>query len=404
MKYKLLITNICDALGFNWINKSTWKYTGYYDKNIILSFKRHNWDIETVSIFSIDNLKKIHGTENLYYHESEVKRYIRCFCKKNNLCWINSKIWKFSNKKDKTIELMCHNCGHKFSLSFRQMLEREKGCMFCFAKNLRINENEIKSLIEKAEIELSCECINKNEKYINKKKTKFKFLVDLDLYKKITIIWETNLDNLKVILKNRKTAKNKFYVFLKDHQIKDILNEFINDTKIKINYTGNLNLNTELECICPTCGEKCYIKTSDLLYGKKKIKCKCSTLYAGEAAIKDFLEKNNINFEFQKTFDWLKYKKPLKLDFFLPEYNIGIEYQGEQHFKPVKYFGGQEIYSILISRDKIKNKLCKEHGIKILYISDKTLFNKYSNNYVLGKLIYNLDKLLDEIKKSNIIL
>lgn len=58
MKYKLLITNICNTLGFNWINKSTWKYTGYYDKNIILSFKRHNWDIETVSIFSIDNLKK----------------------------------------------------------------------------------------------------------------------------------------------------------------------------------------------------------------------------------------------------------------------------------------------------------------------------------------------------------
>lgn len=119
MKYKSLITNICDTLGFNWINKTTWKYTGYYDKNIILSFKRHNWDIETVSIFSIDNLKKIHGTENLYYHESEVKRYIRYFCKKNNLCWINSKIWKFSNKKDKNIELMCHNCGYKFSLSFR---------------------------------------------------------------------------------------------------------------------------------------------------------------------------------------------------------------------------------------------------------------------------------------------
>lgn len=88
----------------------------------------------------------------------------------------------------------------------------------------------------------------------------------------------------------------------------------------------------------------------------------------------------------------------------MPEYNIGIEYQGEQHFKPVKYFGRQEIYNILISRDKIKNKLCKEHGIKILCISDKTLFNKYSNNYVLGKLIYDLDKLLDEIKKSNIIL
>lgn len=299
---------------------------------------------------------------------------------------------------------MCHNCRRKFSLSFRQVLEREKGCMFCFTENLRLNENEIKSLIEKAEIELSCECINKNEKYVSKKKTKFKFLVDLDLYKKITIIWETNLDNLIVILKNRKTAKNKFYVFLKNHQIKDILNEFINDTKIKINYTGNLNPNTKLECVCPTCGKKCYIKASDLLYGKKKIRCKCSALYTGEATIKDFLEKNNINFEFQKTFDWLKYKKFLKLDFFLPEYNIGIEYQGEQHFKPIKYFGGQEIYNILISRDKVKNKLCKEHGIKILYISDKALFNKYSNNYVLGELIYDLDKLLDEIKRSDIIL
>lgn len=43
-----------------------------------------------------------------------------------------------------------------------------------------------------------------------------------------------------------------------------------------------------------------------------------------EAAIKDFLEKNNINFEFQKTFDWLKYKKPLKLNFFFSEYRNRI--------------------------------------------------------------------------------
>lgn len=84
----------------------------------------------------------------------------------------------------------------------------------------------------------------------------------------------------------------------------------------------------------------------------------------------------------------------------MPEYNIGIEYQGEQHFKPIKYFGGQEIYDILISRDKVKNKLCKEHGIKILYISDKTLFNKYSNSYALGKLICDLDDILKEIKNQ----
>lgn len=398
MKYESLIINICSSLNFKWINKSTWKYKGYYNKNIVISLKRHNWEIETISIFSLDNLKKIHGTENLYYHESEVKRYIRYFCKKNDLCWINSKTWKFTNRKDKNIQLMCNKCGSRFALSFRQILDRDWGCMSCFKENLRIDKNEIQVLLEKAENELSCECLNKNEIYVNKKKTKFKFLIDLDLYKKVTLIWETTLDTLRIILKNRKTAINKFYVFLKEDQLKSLLEEFISDSGLIINYSGELKPKTVLECECPVCGEKENIKVSDLIYGKRKFKCKCNPQYSGEAIIKSFLENNNIFFEAQKTFDWLKYQKPLKIDFYLPEYNIGIEYQGEQHFIPVKYFGGQDTFDTVTSRDKTKNKLCSENGIKMLYVSNKTLYNKYSSTYKLGKLIYDLEELLKEIK------
>ena len=50
-------------------------------------------------------------------------------------------------------------------------------------------------------------------------------------------------------------------------------------------------------------------------------------------------------------FPWLNRQR---LDFFLPDYNIAIEYQGEQHFKPIKYFGGEKRFIDRIERDKKK--------------------------------------------------
>lgn len=79
----------------------------------------------------------------------------------------------------------------------------------------------------------------------------------------------------------------------------------------------------------------------------------------------------NIIIKRQKTFPWLKFKKHMYLDFFLPEYNIGIEVQGDQHYLPIQRFGGIEDYEIRKFRDKLKQKLCEEHGIKIYYITKK---------------------------------
>lgn len=61
------------------------------------------------------------------------------------------------------------------------------------------------------------------------------------------------------------------------------------------------------------------------------------------------------------------------LDFFLPNYNMAIEYQGVQHFKPVDFSGSGEEYSIKVlerqkERDRIKKELCNIHGIKIYYV------------------------------------
>lgn len=102
--------------------------------------------------------------------------------------------------------------------------------------------------------------------------------------------------------------------------------------------------------------------------------------------------KNKIVYNEQWTFEWLKNDANgynLHLDFYLPEYNIAVECQGGQHFIPVDFFGGQEVFEQTIKRDAIKYQKCKEHNIKILYIVPKLylkedFFNKnYSNKNIL---------------------
>lgn len=60
-------------------------------------------------------------------------------------------------------------------------------------------------------------------------------------------------------------------------------------------------------------------------------KCKSSNL---ERDVRDILQKNNINFIEQHSFDWLKNGKGIQtLDFYMSLYNIAIECQGAQHFE-----------------------------------------------------------------------
>lgn len=115
-----------------------------------------------------------------------------------------------------------------------------------------------------------------------------------------------------------------------------------------------------------------YGKTSprDLIRGHSCPKCNESHL---EREVRDVLEKNNINYEYQKKFEWLSLQS---LDFYLSEYNIAIECQGIQHFMPVEHFGGKENFISIQGRDKRKKRLCKENGVNLIYYLDKR-FNSY---------------------------
>jgi very-short-patch-repair endonuclease len=121
--------------------------------------------------------------------------------------------------------------------------------------------------------------------------------------------------------------------------------------------------NEKVCIVCPKHGEFLQIPT----YHLTNCGCpKCSQSKL-EKEIEFFLKNKKINFENSKHFKWLNNQH---LDFYLPDYNIAIECQGEQHFEAIKHFGGKNKYKIQQKRDLLKNKLCKENGIKLLYYTN----------------------------------
>jgi hypothetical protein len=133
------------------------------------------------------------------------------------------------------------------------------------------------------------------------------------------------------------------------------------------------NYSTKVCIICPIHGDF-WQTPNNHLFGSGCPSCPQSNL---EGEVRNFLINHNIIFEQEKTFEWLKYRKKLFLDFYLPEYKIAIECQGLQHFISVDLFGGEDFYNQTIKRDKTKFELCYEHGIKILYFSNALNYYPY---------------------------
>ena len=137
----------------------------------------------------------------------------------------------------------------------------------------------------------------------------------------------------------------------------------------KVNYKGN---GKKVVITCPIHGDFPQIASSHL-NGQGCPKCNQSHL---EEQTRILLEQNSIKYKPQQKFPWLLSKKncPMKLDFYLTEYNIAIECQGIQHYltEGNGYFSTEDVMGTQ-QRDTLKYDLCKEHGIPIYYI-------KYSDN------------------------
>lgn len=88
----------------------------------------------------------------------------------------------------------------------------------------------------------------------------------------------------------------------------------------------------------------------------------------GELYIEEILQELNIDFEQQKRFKNCKNKRTLPFDFYIPKYSTCIEYDGEQHYKSIDFWGGEERFTQRQLNDKIKDDYCNKNNICLIRI------------------------------------
>ena len=148
--------------------------------------------------------------------------------------------------------------------------------------------------------------------------------------------------------------------------------EYISPIKEKWNWSHSVVWNIK----CRKCG-KIYqgIPIELINLGKRGMNpCDCWRQESiGVKTIKELLKQNNISFEQEKIFEKCLSPKgnPYKFDFYLPNYNILIEYDGEQHFKPRFEPNKEKAQQKLILQkeyDINKDNWCKSNNIILIRI------------------------------------
>lgn len=137
---------------------------------------------------------------------------------------------------------------------------------------------------------------------------------------------------------------------------------------------------------CLIDGHEWFAAPGNILYGYGCPKCNSSK---GEKSICQWLDDNQIKYISQKKFDDCKDIRALPFDFYLPDYNLCIEYDGEQHFKPVNFGGisdeeASQNYKTTLRHDHIKNEFCQNNDISLLRISFYENPHEILNNFLFN--------------------
>lgn len=255
-------------------------------------------------------------------------------------------------KQTEKILVKCLECGNEFYVLPRNVLAGH-GCRKCADKknseNYKMPEDEFKKRIYnlnpnlmikgkyiRNNIPIECKCMVCNNVF----------------YPRPSNLLNRNATCPRCSRKALVKTQEDFIVDVKkvNPQIK-ILGKYVNNT-------------TRIECECLKCGEHWSPKATWLLQGKGCPKCNSSK---GERRIESFLLDNGIKFIKQYTYEDCKDISKLPFDFFLPDYNLIIEYDGKQHFKEVDDWFNSTLQEIQ-RHDEIKNQYCKNNNINILRI------------------------------------
>lgn len=155
--------------------------------------------------------------------------------------------------------------------------------------------------------------------------------------------------------------KLSIYHTMSQREFEDVVNLVNPDIEVISVYKG---LEYDITVRCKKCGNIWTLNANSLKINGTRCK-KCSFTYKGEDKIIKVLQELNCNFIHQYKIKDCKDKKPLPFDFYLPDYNLCIEFDGQQHYE-AKF--GEYNFIQTQNHDHIKNEYCKSHNIDLLRI------------------------------------
>jgi len=333
--------------------------------------------------------------------------------KKRSISIWGDTIWNYNETnyttRNKKLTLICNKHNHKFEQIADAHLKKKNGCYFCNRGKTNIDFIKQSKKIWGDKFDYTkLDYKKSNDKIIlicKKHNHEFLQLANNHLqnrngckYCKINYI-----DNEKFIKQSKKIWGDKF-----DYSKVEYINSYSYITLIckthnyEFKQRPDTNLNNKCGCkYCNTGTTEDFIKKANIVHNNmydysktvyikssKKIIIKCKkhnkefkqtpnnhlsgngcpicNSSKGEILIENILKKLNILYKKEVKFNNCKDKDYLKFDFYLPNHNLCIEYDGIQHFKPIKAWNGEKGFKLVQKRDNIKNNYCKINNIKLL--------------------------------------
>lgn len=255
------------------------------------------------------------------------------------------------NKKIKALHYVCKNIIEPKGLNHL----RGDGCSYCYG-NKKYTKEEITEISN------------------NKWKGEFTILSDELDYNKKALIIHNKCGNMfeQKISSHLLRGGCSCCAGNRKHDIESIQNK---SNKIHNNEYKIIEIfNNKTKILHKSCGNEFIQVIKTHLSGCGCPKCRTSK---GEILIDNFLKMNNIQYITQKTFNECKFVNKLKFDFYLPEFNICIEFDGEQHYRPIRHFGGKKAFELQKIKDNIKNDYCKSNNIRLIRIKYNDNIQKY---------------------------
>lgn len=273
------------------------------------------------------------------------------------------------------IECQCLICGYIWNPSATSLL-MGYGCPNC-AKNIKYTHEEFMKLFSSATTS------NPNVKIVGKYKGMNKHIACECLI--CGYSWMGIPSNLLNGYGCYKCSRTKIGLDLRLSNEEFAARIKENNPYIKLKSTYK-TMNDRIDCQCIICGYNWFPFARDLSRGRG---CPICNMSYGEREIMKFLDTQNIKYIPQKSFDNLFGLKGglLSYDFYLPIYNLLIEFQGEQHEKPhFGIFGGDEAFIKQQEHDSRKREYAKQNNINLLEIwyydidnIEEILTNKLNN-------------------------